>query len=99
MDEYTKQKLEDENTTVKIKNGNTYMTVNGEEEKIPDSPLNITDKIEGIHFCEFCGAPPGKYPLFTFDKKKFICKDCVILAYNTYVENGIPMPMNVRVTK
>ena len=98
MDEITKRNLESKNTTVEIENGSTFMTINGIKTKLKDTPLNVTDQFEDLHFCDFCGAPPGKDPLFTIDKKHFICKDCTILAYNTFVENGIPMPMNVKVT-
>ena len=99
MDETTKRRLEDKNSKVEIQDNAVFMTVNGVREKLPEAPIDVSNNIQGLHFCDFCGAPPGEDPLFTIDGTKFICKDCTILAYNTFVENGIPMPMNVKVTK
>lgn len=98
MDELTKRQLTDENTNVEIYDNQTFMTINGIKTKLKDTPINVSNQFEDLHFCDFCGAPPGDDPLFTIDKKHFICKDCTILAYNTFAENGIPMPINVRVT-
>ncbi|MFW6242952.1 MAG: ClpX C4-type zinc finger protein [bacterium] len=49
-----------------------------------------------IPTCNFCGNPGNnKEPLFSIDDKSFICKECVILALETYIEKGINIDINI----
>lgn len=41
--------------------------------------------------CSFCHNFPDKDPLFTTNKKAFICKKCVGLAVDTLIENGVEL--------
>ncbi len=99
MDEKTKKIITDKNVKLEINNGQTLVHFNGKTQLLSDMPIDISDKIKNIKFCSFCGAPSGDDPLFTIDKKIFICKDCTLLAYNTFMENGVPMPINLKVKK
>ena len=99
MTEEEMKMLSDKNSKIEIANGETFVHNNGKTFKLNELPIDVSKQFMNINFCSFCGAPSGKDPLFTIDKKAFICKDCVILAYNTFLENNIPMPVNLKVTK
>lgn len=99
MDEKIRKIILDKNVKVEVVDGETLVYINGKTQKLNEIPIDISDRIKHLNFCAFCGAPSGDYPLFTLDKKTFICRDCVVKAYNTFIENNVPMPINAKVTK
>jgi hypothetical protein len=55
-------------------------------------PLNYD-----IPKCNFCGNPAiGDEPLYSPDDKTFICKDCAILAIETFANNGFEVNLKVK---
>jgi hypothetical protein len=83
---------------ISVNNGNTEINFeNGETLKLDGQPFDLPKEVN-IPTCDFCGHPADKgSPLFSVDNKNFICKDCVLLAYKTYVSNGISMPIDIKV--
>jgi len=92
-----KKIITNKDVKLEVVDGSTIVSYNGKIQRLEDIPIDISDKIKNIKFCNFCGAPSGEDPLFTIDGKTHICKDCVILAYNTFIQNNVPMPINVMV--
>ena len=48
----------------------------------------------GVPVCSFCGAPPDNAPLYTDDGKLFICRRCVGKAFETFLQNGVTVPLH-----
>lgn len=47
--------------------------------------------------CSFCGSPSiGKEPLYSPDDKVFICKECAVLAVETFANNGFQINIKVK---
>lgn len=92
--------INDNNIHIETVNNEKYVSINGKTHKLQEVPVNISAQINNINFCSFCGAPSGEDPLFTIDKKEFICKNCTLLAYKTFMEHGVAMPLDIKaVTK
>lgn len=45
--------------------------------------------------CNFCGKSGDEVYLFTPDDKNYICKDCTILALETFGSNGLTIDLNL----
>lgn len=46
--------------------------------------------------CNFCGSLGEKNePLFTINGDSYICKNCVLLALETYISNGIVIDIKI----
>jgi len=73
----------------------TFVTFkNGKRLELNGTPFSLDDvKIET---CNFCGDTPSEDPLFTIDNSSFICKKCVALAFETFMKNGISMPLTLK---
>ena len=98
MTEKMKKIITNKDVKLEIVDSQTLVHLNGKIHKLEDIPIDITSQLSNIPFCTFCGAPSGdKEPLFTIDKKHFLCKDCTLLAYNTFIKSGVPMPLNIKV--
>jgi hypothetical protein len=94
IEDLLKQKVK----KIEVNNGNTEIFFeNNTTLKLNGQPFDLPEDVN-VPTCIFCGHPSGiDAPLFSVDNKNFICKDCVSLAYKTYVSNGIPMPIDIKV--
>jgi thioredoxin-related protein len=64
---------------------------NGENIQLTGEKVKLTQEI----ICSFCSTL--KKPLFTVDEFSYICKDCTSLALKTFIENGIPIDLELEV--
>ena len=74
-------------------NGNTIINFeNNQQIVLKGEPFEMEGNCN-IERCSFCGKPKSnEYPLFTVDDSVYICKECVLLAYKTFLQNGIDLP-------
>ncbi|MFW6008585.1 MAG: hypothetical protein ACOCP8_04890 [archaeon] len=85
--ELFKSEIEDiiesnDSTLIKFKNGQV-VPLYGEQAELK------------IPTCIFCNDPGTDAPLFTINDKHFICKNCVLMALETYLENGVTIDINM----
>lgn len=79
---------------VKHDRGTTITFEDGTKLELDGAPVSID---VNVPTCSFCGSPADDDPLFTIDGKVFICKDCVALAFDTLLKNGVSLPINAKV--
>lgn len=85
--------------SISNEDGHTILTFdNGDIVKLNGSPQTINTELS-VRKCIFCGAPQDNYPMFTLNDETdkdniYMCKDCVSKAFNTFIKNGIEMPLN-----
>jgi len=66
--------------------------IDGQELTLQGNLVELNCKVP---VCNFCGLPSFNYPLFSADKKNFICKDCTELVVETFFKKGIEMKLKL----
>ena len=71
-------------TLVELEDGTTLPLLGG-----------IFELETNIPVCNFCNKSSIETFLFTKDDKSYICKDCTILALETFGSNGLEIDLNL----
>lgn len=83
---------------IDVRNGHTVIIFEDDSElQLDGQPFELPESVK-IPTCNFCGHPASKEePLFSVDGESFICKDCINLAYKTFISKGFSMPLDIKI--